>query len=105
MQSKHLRFAGLMGYSGAASHAHGWEKRRAKSGEVLVPLLETLEMCRKSGLPVEIVTGGSTGTYDIDCDIKGMTELQAGSYALMDSIYCTIGSKNGQGVTIILARP
>ena len=43
-----------------------------------------------------IVTGGSTGSYNIDSQRKdGLTELQAGSYALMDSNYSRIGSKGG----------
>ena len=41
----------------------------------------------KAGLPVEIVAGGSTGTYDIDVELPGLTELQSGSYCVMDLDY------------------
>jgi D-serine deaminase-like pyridoxal phosphate-dependent protein len=58
-------------------------------------LLEAVSLCRKSGIDVPIVTGGSTGSYNIDSEIEGITELQAGSYALMDARYRTIGSKQG----------
>jgi D-serine deaminase-like pyridoxal phosphate-dependent protein len=94
-RAPHLHFAGLMGYSGAASHAPGWENRRNVSRREVAKLLEAAALCRKSGLPVDIVTGGSTGTYNIDSEIEGITELQAGSYALMDSLYHGIGAKNG----------
>jgi len=50
---------------------------------------------QRSGMPAEILSGGSTGTYNIDCDIKGMTELQAGSYVFMDVDYHVIGGKHG----------
>ena len=50
-------------------------------------------MARKAGLPVEIVTGGSTGTYNIDSEKKGLTELQAGSFVFMDTLYRHIGGK------------
>jgi D-serine deaminase-like pyridoxal phosphate-dependent protein len=95
MKAKNLKLGGLMGYSGKASHTHGWQKRKQVSEEAVGRLLESVSLCRAAGIPVEIVTGGSTGTYNIDSEIKGMTELQAGSYALMDSKYKHVGSKDG----------
>jgi D-serine deaminase-like pyridoxal phosphate-dependent protein len=91
-KSKHLRLHGLMGYSGGASHTKGWEARRQKSRNDLAGLLESVELCRKSGLPVEIVSGGSTGTYNIDTE-HGLTELQCGSYVFMDTAYMKVGGK------------
>ena len=97
-RSKHLKLVGLMGYSGVASHTKGWENRKRRSEGDLAPLIATAELCRKSGLPVKIITGGSTGTYNIDCHVAGMTELQAGSFVFMDSNYRRIGSKDGSAV-------
>ena len=94
-KSRNVQLGGLMGYSGAASHAHGWEKRKQVSAEVLAKLAEAVELCRKSGIPAPVVSGGSTGTYNVDNELGVLTELQAGSYALMDAIYSTIGSKSG----------
>ncbi|MBK9167151.1 MAG: alanine racemase [Bryobacterales bacterium] len=96
-QAKHLKFAGVMGYSGAASHTKGWENRRKKSQEHVVPMVATAEMCRKAGLNVEIITGGSTGTYNIDKEF-GLTELQAGSFVFMDTAYIKIGNKSGDAM-------
>ena len=96
MKAKNLRLAGLMGYSGAASHEKGWPERKKVSEEEVGLLMESVQLCRKAGIPVEIVTGGSTGSYNIDSEAKdGLTELQAGSYACMDSNYSRIGSKDG----------
>jgi D-serine deaminase-like pyridoxal phosphate-dependent protein len=94
-QSKHMKLAGIMGYSGGASHTHGWEARKKKSTDDVTAMLETVELCRKSGLPVEIITGGSTGTYNIDTE-NHLTELQAGSYIFMDTLYRQIGGKNDE---------
>jgi D-serine deaminase-like pyridoxal phosphate-dependent protein len=96
-QSKHMKLAGIMGYSGGASHTHGWEARKKKSTGDVAAMLETVELCRKSGLPVEIITGGSTGTYNIDTE-NHLTELQAGSYIFMDTLYRQIGGKNDEHV-------
>ena len=40
-----------------------------------------------------IVSGGSTGTYNIDHG-NGLTELEAGSYVFMDTVYLEIGGKD-----------
>ena len=54
---------------------------------------ETVELIKKSGLPVNIFTGGSTGTYNIDHE-NGLTELEVGSYVFMDTRYFVIGGKS-----------
>jgi D-serine deaminase-like pyridoxal phosphate-dependent protein len=90
--SKHMKFEGYMAYSGAASHTAGWEARRKKSAEDLSGLQETLELSRKAGLPINLVSGGSTGTYDMD-KANGLTELECGSYIFMDTSYFGIGGK------------
>jgi D-serine deaminase-like pyridoxal phosphate-dependent protein len=94
--SKNLRLAGLMGYSGGASHTHTWEKRRQKSQKDVAGLLETVDLCKKSGLPVNFVSGGSTGTYNID--VGSLTELQCGSYVFMDTAYRKVGGKSNESV-------
>jgi D-serine deaminase-like pyridoxal phosphate-dependent protein len=95
--AKNLKLIGLMGYSGGAAHTHGWEARKLKSQQDTAGLLETAGMARRAGLPVEIVTGGSTGTYNIDSD-KGLTELQAGSFVFMDTLYRHIGGRQDPAV-------
>lgn len=92
--SKHMQFQGFMAYSGGAAHTNGWEARRIRSANDLAGVRETVVLARKSGLPVHIVSGGSTGTYNIDHD-NGLTELEAGSYVFMDTVYFGIGSKSG----------
>ncbi len=91
---KNLKFGGVMGYSGGASHTKVWTNRREKSIKDISPVVETAMMCKKAGLNVPIITGGSTGTYNIDKEI-GLTELQAGSYVFMDTAYMYVGSKSG----------
>ena len=93
-RSKNLKLAGMMGYSGLAAHTHGWNERLKRSRDDTAGVLETVAAARAAGLPVEIVTGGSTGTYNIDSEIKGLTELQAGSFVFMDTLYREIGGKD-----------
>src|SRR2546428_658912 len=86
-----LRLRGLQGYAGHCAHVVGWKPRRAASLEALRPLMETRALLEDNGLPIEIVAGGATGTWDIDVELPGLTELQAGSYCVMDLDYRRIG--------------
>jgi D-serine deaminase-like pyridoxal phosphate-dependent protein len=92
LASKHMQLEGYMAYSGDASHTHGWEKRRKRSAMDLAGVQETVALSKKDGLPVKIVSGGSTGTYNMDKDL-GLTELECGSYVFMDSAYQKVGGK------------
>jgi D-serine deaminase-like pyridoxal phosphate-dependent protein len=95
--SKLVSFEGFMAYSGGAAHTKGWEARRKKSENDLAGVRETVALAKKSGLPVNIVSGGSTGTYNMD-HAHGLTELEAGSYVFMDTAYFGIGSKTDENV-------
>lgn len=90
---KNLKLGGLMAYAGGAAHTHTFELRREKSRKDVGPMLETAAECKRAGLNTAILTGGSTGTYNIDKEV-GLTELQAGSYIFMDSLYMAIGGKS-----------
>jgi D-serine deaminase-like pyridoxal phosphate-dependent protein len=91
--SKHMQFEGIMAYAGAAAHTKTFEKRRVESAKDMAAPRETVELIKKSGLPVNIFTGGSTGTYNIDHE-NGLTELEVGSYVFMDTRYFVIGGKS-----------
>jgi len=94
-----LRFRGLQGYAGHCAHVSGWKARRDASLGAMAPLMETRRLIEADGIPVEIVAGGSTGTWDIDVELPGLTELQAGSYCVMDLEYQRIGGRDGDAVT------
>jgi len=93
--SKHAQFEGFMAYSGNASHTKTWEARRKRSSDDLAGVRETVSMARQAGLLVNIVSGGSTGTYNMDHEF-GLTELEAGSYVFMDTAYFSIGGKDDE---------
>jgi 3-hydroxy-D-aspartate aldolase len=90
-----LRLRGLQGYAGHCSHVVGWKARREASLGALAGLIETRRRLEREGLTVDVVAGGSTGTWDIDVECRGLTELQAGSYCLMDLDYRRIGGRDG----------
>jgi D-serine deaminase-like pyridoxal phosphate-dependent protein len=85
--SRWLRFRGLQGYQGAIQMTAGFGDREAQVRQALGRLMETAELVRKSGIEVEVLTGGGTGSSIIDGALHGYTELQPGSYVFMDSKY------------------
>ncbi len=90
-----LALRGVHGYSGASSHVNGFAARKQHSEKYMGPVLDSFRAMQKAGLPAEIMSGTSTGTYNIDSQMKGMTELQVGSYVIMDVDYRRIGGKSG----------
>ena len=113
--ARHLNLRGLQGYAGHCAHVEGWAARRKSSHRWMERLMKTRALFERNGLPVEIVTGGSSGTFDIDVELEGLTELQSGSYCVMDIDYRRIGGKRGPAydefemaltvLTTVVSRP
>jgi D-serine deaminase-like pyridoxal phosphate-dependent protein len=89
-----LRLRGLQAYAGHVMHIDGHDKRATASKKSLQPCLATRKLFEDNGIPVEIFTGGGTGTFDIDSSIDGVTDLQVGSYCFMDVQYRAIGDRD-----------
>jgi len=93
---KHVRLAGIQAYAGHASHTVGFEKRREVSRQAMSRAVETRGLLESKGLPCPLLSGGSTGTYNIDVELEGLTELQPGSFIFMDIDYNRIGGAQGE---------
>ena len=86
-----LRLRGLMGYEG---HAVGIPDRRERETAVrrsMDRLASTARLFAAVGLPTDVVSGGGSGSYDISSTYDEISEIQAGSYALMDTDYGKLG--------------
>ncbi len=92
-RSPNLVFEGLMGYEGHTVAKPKRSERDAAAREAMQRLVDTKYYLEKHGVEVAIMSGGGTGTFDITGSIPEMTEIQAGSYVLMDSTY-----RNVEGV-------
>lgn len=86
-----LRLRGMLCYDGGSQHVKGFAKRKAQTLERLAPAAETHAMMQRSGLNTEIFSGGGTGTYNVDHETPGFTDVQVGSYLFMDAQYMAIG--------------
>ena len=67
----------------------------------LQPVVNTRELIENSGLAVPVVSAAGTHSYDIAAQVTGVTEVQAGSYALMDYSYRRIRPEFEQAAKIM----
>jgi D-serine deaminase-like pyridoxal phosphate-dependent protein len=87
-----LSVRGVMGYEG---HIVGLAERATRV-DLIRPAMEAL-LAAHGDVGGDLVSAGGTGTYDIN---TWATEIQAGSYALMDTAYATLGLPFGQALQV-----
>lgn len=90
-----LELRGLQAYAGHLMHIHDFAERREKSLAAMNVLGEQRDALKAKGLCCDIVSGGGTGTYNIDPEATVLTELQGGSYIFMDKQYNDVALGNG----------
>jgi D-serine deaminase-like pyridoxal phosphate-dependent protein len=92
-RSAGLEVRGVMGYEG---HLMMVEDPSEKSEKVAASMAVLLDAAARIG--GDIVSGGGTGTYDTN---SWCTEIQAGSYTLMDTHYGLLDSPFRQALSVL----
>jgi D-serine deaminase-like pyridoxal phosphate-dependent protein len=82
-----LRFAGLQAYHGGAQHIADWSARKDTAGRAAERAGTFVRALEVRGERCARVTGGGTGTFEFDVASGVYTEVQPGSYAIMDGEY------------------
>jgi len=97
MISQGLVFEGIQAYEGHLVYdvenpsRLNKEARRKGVQEMVDTISRIRSFLEKNGIKVNEISGGGTGTYDITGDNTVWTEIQAGPYVLMDSVYSMVG--------------
>jgi D-serine deaminase-like pyridoxal phosphate-dependent protein len=94
-EARGLEFAGLQCYAGQVQHLESPNERREKSLAAMKELSDLRDQLAREGLKPPRISGGGTGTFDIDPDANVLTELQVGSYVFMDRQYNDVWEKPG----------
>ena len=92
-QADGLVYAGLQCYAGQVQHIESASDRRDASLSALKELSALCDRLAAAELKPAIVSGGGTGTFDIDPGAGVLTELQVGSYVFMDRQYNEVWSR------------
>jgi 3-hydroxy-D-aspartate aldolase len=91
-----LRFAGLQAYYGHFQHIPAHADRKAAAEGQMARVRALIACLKAEGLAPGLVTGGGTGTFDIDPAGGVYTEIQPGSYPFMDREYLEIDLAAGR---------
>jgi D-serine deaminase-like pyridoxal phosphate-dependent protein len=83
----HLRLRGMQGYEGHCMLEPDPEVRLREARTANEKLVAAVDHLAGHGHPSEVVSAGGTGTWYITGANPGITEVQAGSYALMDCFH------------------
>jgi D-serine deaminase-like pyridoxal phosphate-dependent protein len=95
-----LRFRGLMGYEGRLPFPPGAEKENAY-GEAIQKLLGCKQLLETNDIAVELVSVGSTGSSSMIRRHPGITEIQPGSFIVMDTAYRSVCVDFDPALTIL----
>ncbi len=104
----HLDFKGFQAYEGHLVMIQDPAERQAKVEAAFAPLQETISLVEEAGFPVQTVSGGGTGTFDLAASSTPLTEVQVGSYVFMDQTYSSIRLEFAQSLTVlstVVSRP
>jgi len=96
-----LRFAGLQGYDGHLQLLPDPVEKRTKALQGLEQLIATRCLIKRAGLVVQEVTGAGTGTWEYAAGFAGVTEIQPGSFLLMDCAYHAVRPEFACALTVL----
>jgi D-serine deaminase-like pyridoxal phosphate-dependent protein len=85
-----LAFVGVTGYEGHCSLEDDVAMRAVKQRQAMDVLLAAVSAIETKGLPCPIVSAGGTRTWWLTAATPGITEIQAGTYVLMDRFHSGI---------------
>ena len=102
-----LSLKGVMSHQMMSETSSDREDRATEAHRLIQPVLDLREAMIADGLPVEIVSTGETWSYDIAGDMPEVTEIQGGSYLVMETSYDYMEDFQlaGKVLTTIISTP
>jgi D-serine deaminase-like pyridoxal phosphate-dependent protein len=103
-----VRLFGLTGYEGHCSLTPERELRSTRQRAAMSMLVMAAEKLKAAGLPSPIVSAGGTATWDWTATTPGVTEIQAGSYVVMDNFHAPMAGDFEKAITVlstVISRP
>jgi len=82
-----LRFEGITGYEGHCTLTPEEDLRHAKQQQAMELFTGTADFLEANGVPCAIRSAGGIATWNWTAAYPGITEIQAGSYVVMDNFH------------------
>ena len=101
-----LKFRGIMSHQ-VIPEMREREDRVTEGRRVIQQVIDLKDAIVDAGVPVEIVSTGETWSYDVAGEIPGVTEIQGGSYMVMETGYgyMTEFHYAGKVLTTVISTP
>ena len=101
-----LTFRGIMSHQ-VISPMPDREDRVTEGRRLIQSVVDLKEGIEADGTPVEIVSTGETWSYDVAGEIPGVTEVQGGSYLVMETAYGYMSEfqQAGKVLTTVISTP
>lgn len=96
-----LAVRGIMGYDGHLQAVPPGPDRDEIVRQGSRSIVDSAGLLESAGIPAPVRSTGGTGTYAVSGDYPGITEIQAGSYLLMDNIYVSRGAPFQRALTVL----
>ncbi|MCY4366703.1 MAG: alanine racemase [Chloroflexi bacterium] len=102
-----LSFKGVMSHQMMSEPSSDREDRVTEAHRLIQPVLDLREAVLAAGLPVEIISTGETWSYDVAGEMPEVTEIQGGSYLVMETGYDYMPDFQfaGKVLTTIISTP
>ncbi|PKB72260.1 MAG: hypothetical protein BZY87_01205 [SAR202 cluster bacterium Io17-Chloro-G6] len=81
-----LRFRGVMSHQ-VIPDMPDREDRAVEANRTIKGVIDLKDAIEAEGIPMDIVSTGETWSYDVAAEIPGVTEIQGGSYLMMETHY------------------
>jgi D-serine deaminase-like pyridoxal phosphate-dependent protein len=82
-----LRLDGITGYEGHCSTTPERELRVQRQREAMAMFVGVADRLIEAGFPVSVVSAGGTATWELTAANPRLTEIQAGTYVVMDMFH------------------
>lgn len=90
-QTPGVRLRGLMTWEGHTLDLSDATQKRQAIEQSIGLITSSADLCRRHGFPIEIVSCGGSGTYQVTPFLAGVTEVQAGGAIFCDVTYQSWG--------------
>jgi 3-hydroxy-D-aspartate aldolase len=101
-----LTFRGIMSHQ-VITPMPDREDRATEARRAIQSVIDLKDGIEADGIPVEIVSTGETWSYDVAGEIPGVTEVQGGTYLVMDTGYDYMSDflQAGKVLTTVISTP
>jgi D-serine deaminase-like pyridoxal phosphate-dependent protein len=96
-----LAVRGIMGYDGHLQAVPPSPERDQIVRQGSRAIVDSAGLLESVGIPAPIRSTGGTGTFAVSGEYLGITEIQAGSYLLMDNMYVGRGAPFQRSLTVL----